>query len=257
MDEAAVYRLVDLNHQFYQTFAGEFAATRQRLQPGVTGLLGRLARQTSLLDVGCGSGELARWLALHGFEGEYTGLDFSEKLLAHARQRVQGEGSESGNKGRYSFLKADLARPGWDTPLGGLQWDAALSFAVLHHLPGEDLRLRMLRTIRNRLKPGGRFFFSVWQFRSSEKLTARIVPWGEIGLEAGQVDAGDALLDWRAGGRGLRYVHEFDELELERLAGASGFKVEETFYSDGKQGNLALYQVWQPADIDGSASTQR
>jgi hypothetical protein len=58
------------------------------------------------------------------------------------------------------------------------------------------------------------------------------------------VDAGDYLLDWRQGGSGLRYVHHFDEAELSALAATTGFRVLETFYSDGEGGRLGLYQVW-------------
>jgi tRNA (uracil-5-)-methyltransferase TRM9 len=57
-------------------------------------------------------------------------------------------------------------------------------------------------------------------------------------------------MDWRAeinGGTtagGLRYVHIFSESELSDLAATSGFDVSEKFYSDGKEGNLGLYQTW-------------
>ena len=53
------------------------------------------------------------------------------------------------------------------------------------------------------------------------------------------------LQDWRSGGRGLRYVHHFNENELSSLAGESGFRVLETFHSDGTPGNLGLYQIWE------------
>jgi len=59
------------------------------------------------------------------------------------------------------------------------------------------------------------------------------------------VDECDYLLDWRSGGTGLRYVHYFSEEELAKMAESSGFRVVETFYSDGKEGNLAIYQVWR------------
>ena len=59
------------------------------------------------------------------------------------------------------------------------------------------------------------------------------------------VDAHDYLLDWKRGGRGLRYVHHFDELELVELAKTSGFEIIETFYSDGENKRLSLYQIWR------------
>jgi hypothetical protein len=60
-----------------------------------------------------------------------------------------------------------------------------------------------------------------------------------------EVDEGDYLLDWRSGGAGLRYVHHFSEGELAALAESSGFEIVDTFYSDGKEGNLSIYQVWR------------
>ena len=95
------------------------------------------------------------------------------------------------------------------------------------------------------LTASGRFIHSNWQFLNSERLRKRIHPWEEIGLSDSQVDPGDYLLDWRRGGFGLRYVHHFREGELNRLAAESGFKVVETFYSDGETGNLGLYQDWR------------
>jgi len=40
-------------------------------------------------------------------------------------------------------------------------------------------------------------------------------------------------------------VHHFNEPELADLAESSGFDVLDTFYSDGKEGNLAIYQTWK------------
>jgi hypothetical protein len=81
---------------------------------------------------------------------------------------------------------------------------------------------------------------------NSERWRKRIQPWEDTGISPTDVDAGDTLLDWRAGGHGLRYVHLFSEEELARLAEGCGFTVKESFYSDGEGNKLSLYQVWQP-----------
>jgi len=78
-------------------------------------------------------------------------------------------------------------------------------------------------------------------------LKTRIQPWEKIGLIVDQVDSGDYLLDWRRGGYGLRYVHHFSEDELNTLAQESNFIITKSFYSDGQEGNLGLYQVWEKA----------
>ena len=146
-------------------------------------------------------------------------------------------------------MQADLSTTDWDAPLAGNRYDAILAFAVLHHLPGVELRLQILRKIRSLLPDGGRFIHSEWQFLNSPRLAARVQPWEAIGLSEDDVDPGDYLLDWRQGGTGLRYVHHFSEAELAELAASTGFEVVESFLSDGENHRLGLYQVWKPMSV--------
>lgn len=44
-------------------------------------------RRKTLLDIGCGNGELYKFLNFLGFRGRYVGYDINEKLLAQARNR--------------------------------------------------------------------------------------------------------------------------------------------------------------------------
>jgi tRNA (uracil-5-)-methyltransferase TRM9 len=229
-------RLLDLNRKFYQTFAVQFSATRLRLQQGVIRILEQIRPADDLLDLGCGNGELARELVRVGHAGCYTGLDSSPALLKQAA---------ADQPAYFCFVQADLSDPDWDAPLSGNLYDATFAFAVLHHLPGVELRVHILKKIRSLLKPGGRFIHSEWQFLNSPRITARVQPWETIGLSDNDVDPGDYLLDWRQGGTGLRYVHHFSEPELAELAGLSGFEVVDSFQSDGENGRLGLYQVWK------------
>ncbi len=242
MNPTTISRLLELNRQFYQTFALPFSATRQRLQPGVIKILEQISPEDDLLDLGCGNGELARELARSGHQGSYTGLDFSPTLLEQARV---------GQPDHFRFVLADLSSPAWDADLAGSRFDAILAFAVLHHLPGVEMWLKLLQTARRLLEPNGRFIHSEWQFLNSPRLAARVQNWEMVGLSDSDVDPGDYLLDWRQGGSGLRYVHHFSEAELIELASRAGFRVVESFLSDGETHNLGLYQVWkrtQPPD---------
>jgi (p)ppGpp synthase/HD superfamily hydrolase len=108
------------------------------------------------------------------------------------------------------------------------------------------LRLDILRVVNQLLRENGLFIHSNWQFLNSEKLRARIQPWTAVSISEADVDPGDYLLDWRSNGKGLRYIHHFDEKELEELASASHFNIIDTFYSDGQTGNLGIYQIWKP-----------
>ena len=238
MNSGTAERLIDINRDFYSRFGDAFSATRRRIQPGVRRVLGTLKGDESILDLGCGNGEFARELAKRGHRGPYLGLDFSLPLLRDAEPQPEGFSAR--------FMEADLTRLSANPPLMEHgKWNAVTAFAVLHHIPSEAIRLNLLRTVRDLLTVDGQFIHSNWQFLNSEKLKARIKPWGDVQLQTSDVDAGDYLLDWRSGGQGLRYVHHFTESELSSLAGQTGFEVTDTFYSDGENGDLGLYQVWK------------
>jgi SAM-dependent methyltransferase len=251
-----IHALLDLNRQFYQTFAESFSATRQRLQPGVQRILSELPPDARVLDLGCGNGELWRTLQQRDYVGGYVGIDFSPELLAIAAQQHNASGTEKIGETSPEFLIADLATLDWDDWLRtnlqenrawptDAQFDWVLAFAVLHHLPGVELRRQVLAKVRGLLPSGGRFTASVWQFQNSPRLRQRIQSWEIIGLNPSEVDPDDYLLDWRAGGSGLRYIHQFSSEELTELAGSAGFEVIEEFHSDGETGDLGMYQTWK------------
>ena len=235
MQPEIVEKLLKLNHEFYQTFAGHFSATRQRLQSGVVQVASTIPHTARLLDLGCGNGLLAAHLHKNGHTGPYTGLDTSSNLIEIARQQQIPN---------TQFFTADLSDPDWDKVLQEGGYDYLLCFAVMHHLPGRSLRLQFLAQVHRLLAGDGRFIFSNWQFLTSKRLRKRITPWDQIGLTEDQVDDNDYLIDWRRGGNGLRYVHYFTNQELNALAGASAFSVYGLFTSDGENGRLGLYHIW-------------
>ena len=231
-------RLLALNREFYQTFSADFAQTRERLQPGMARIAREVTGDVRLLDLGCGGGQLARHLLAEKAPSLYLGLDLSLHLLHRARGGILPEAVHA------HFACADLSSCA--LPLGSaVRFDWAFLFAVLHHLPGSELRLRVCQEAHRVLVPGGRLALSNWQFTRSERLLRRIAPWAEIGLGEHQVDPGDALLDWRRGGRGLRYVHQVEEAERRLLCHGAGFHEIEGFASDGEGGHLSDYAVWE------------
>ncbi|GAB4445895.1 MAG: hypothetical protein OHK0041_04000 [Anaerolineales bacterium] len=247
MDSAAAARLLELNREFYTRFGGSFSATRQRIQPGVRRVLEILKGDENILDLGCGNGWFARELAKRGHRGSYLGVDFSLPLLREAESYAGGFSARfmEVDLSRLSVSSEQLSVISEQLSVSSDQWSLVTAFAVLHHIPSRELRLGIVRAVHSLLPPGGMFIHSNWQFLNSEKLRARIQPWEAAAVSRSEVEAGDYLLDWRSGGKGLRYVHHFSEAELKELAEAGGFAVEETFYSDGETGDLGLYQVWR------------
>lgn len=246
MNSSTANCLVLLNRLFYNQFGAEFSATRARLQPGVMRILETLRGDESILDLGCGNGEFAHELARRYHHAPYLGLDFSLPLLRAAESQPDGFSA--------TFREADLTQlsvishQSSATEHGSLITDdfsLITAFAVLHHIPGEEMRLNLLRTIHDLLTEDGRFILSNWQFLNSEKLKARIQPWETVGFSSSDMDVDDYLLDWKRGGTGLRYAHHFSAEELSALAEKTGFRVTESFLSDGEGGRLGLYQTWR------------
>ena len=245
MDSAVAARLIELNRDFYTRFGDSFSATRHRIQPGVRRVLESLKGDESILDLGCGNGWFARELADRNHRGSYLGLDFSLPLLRDAVSYTEGFSA--------SFKEVDLTKLSPTSkqltviseqlPITDY-YSLITSFATLHHIPSREIRLDILRTVHQLLKPDGLFIHSNWQFLNSKKLKSRVQDWSKAGLSSDDVDPNDYLLDWRSGGEGLRYVHYYDENELQGLADEVGFKIKDVFYSDGETGNLGLYEVW-------------
>ncbi len=241
MEKDSRSRLLEINQKFYDRFAPSFSATRARVQPGVRRLMKNIDRAATVLDVGCGNATLARALAASNFSGRYLGVDMSEALLANAASEIT-----EATPGEYQFHQVDLSDPDWVAQIPGVPYDCLTCFAVLHHLPGKDLREQTTKNFARLVESEGWAAVSVWQWQKSPRLRKRVLPWSEVGLDPEELDPGDVLLDWRAGETlGLRYVHTFNEAELSALAHCAGFRVRESFFSDGKSGDLALYQVWQ------------
>lgn len=248
MESQISQKLIELNHQFYQTFSASFSSTRFSVQPGVKKIINEYIQTAkdgfpcSILDIGCGNGELARYLGKINFCGKYIGLDSSASLLSYCERIPRA------SMVQRDFLVRDITETDWVEDFPTSTFDLIVSFAVLHHIPGCDLRINILRSIRNLISANGLFIHSQWQFVNSPKLVKRIIPWNTIGLSPSQLEPGDSLLDWRAeaGRNGYRYVHLFTEKELARYAEETGFEIIDSYHSDGKEGNLALYQVWKP-----------
>ncbi|MBN1484898.1 MAG: class I SAM-dependent methyltransferase [Chloroflexia bacterium] len=238
MEPQIIERLLALNRNFYAAFAAAFSESRRAQDTALLPVLPYIPQGAAVLDVGCGNGRLALLLERERPGARYVGVDVVPELLEQARRR-----SASLQRVEASFLQADLARPGWIDVLPPLQFDCVALLAVLHHLPAFSLRARLLAELAAVLAPAGRLVLSTWQFLDHERMRRKIVPWSEAGLAEEQLEPGDYLLDWKRGGRGLRYCHLVDRDEVARLAAAGGWRVLETFRAGGREGDLSLFAV--------------
>ena len=105
---------------------------------------------TSILDLGCGTGNYALRLAERGYE--VCGVDVSEPMLEIARKKGQNAPTS------IHFFHSDIASIQFDR-----QFEAAIMmFAVLGYQHTNEQITRTLKNVRNHLKSEGLLIFDVW-----------------------------------------------------------------------------------------------
>ena len=133
LDTAAVDRLLVTSHCEMQRMSEEFQHGKrvgELLKPLMRALRdGGITRRIRIVDIGCGTGFVVRWLianAYLGDEAEVIGADFNEALIKEARRLSDRENLNC------TFIVANafrLAQPA----------DIFLSTGILHHFRGDGL----------------------------------------------------------------------------------------------------------------------
>ncbi|MGI6221421.1 MAG: class I SAM-dependent methyltransferase [Coriobacteriales bacterium] len=263
MDSSTARVLAELNRHFYESNWESFSSTRGSAWPGWAELVRLLpavgGRSLRVLDIACGNLRLERFLAEEFPETTIQALAIDscdELALAWA-------GAMPANADvRYERVDLiDLLTGEGDVlPLGAAdaRHDLVACFGFMHHVPGFELRARLLRLMADALGPGGLLAVSLWRFMDDANLaekarlsTQRAVETGAIGDL--QLDSGDYLLGWNGESDALRYCHHFDGAEIDALVGSlsdgpgNGVELVARYRADGRTGALNEYLVFRRA----------
>jgi SAM-dependent methyltransferase len=251
MNQATALALNAINRRFYAAHAAEWVEKRSTPWPGFVRLCERLpalaadSGKLRVLDVGAGHGRLAAELARGELPIEYCGLDFGTELLANARRRGLGP--------RFEFRTGDfVGDPNWQSQLGE-QYDFIALLGVLHHVPGHARRRQLLSEVAARLARPGLLALTFWRLPEDPRFASRVIPIDRYNaaapepIDPAQLEDGDVLLRWgHAPVPTARYCHFPSVSETDRLLGATGLRVIERFFADGRGEQLNEYVLLAP-----------
>lgn len=245
VDTNTIQTLNAINRNFYRVTAADFDQTRGQAWAGWQALPPHMGMPHRVLDVGCGNGRFGAFLAAHYlYPIHYHGMDNSTELLAFAAESLRD---------LPTLTVALETRDIVEHPPHAGEYDLIVLFGVIHHVPGADRRLALMRALAERLSADGVLVFAAWRFMELERLARRVVAWDQS--LAGHVEKGDYLLDWRRGANALRYCHYVDDDEHQALIAATGLHEVISYRADGENGQLNRYSVLKRATASQSAGS--
>ncbi|OGC81937.1 MAG: hypothetical protein A2V81_03620 [Candidatus Abawacabacteria bacterium RBG_16_42_10] len=191
----------------YNTIADHFSKTRSDLWPELQEFLPYISDKDHVIDIGCGNGRLLKLLTAKSCT--YLGIDQSEELLKEATRLWP----------TYAFELADMSIYHY----GRDRFHDAFFIASFHHLASHDEQLKVLKRIHAALKSEGHLFITVWNLwqRKYQKYIQK-KPYHH------------SYIPWQKGGEIYkRFYYAFQKKELVALCKEAGFKILESWYSDG------------------------
>lgn len=224
VDKRAFIR--DLLKHTYAGIAEHFQSTRRFPWEETVRFADSLSEKACVLDMGCGGGRNAVFLAKRGMT--VLGIDLSPELLALAGERACRENVAE----LCDFCEGDLT----ELPFEDNIFHGILCIASLHHLPTVDDRMKCLREMNRVLDHGGRGLISVWR-RDLDRFGDLLAVWEEHPL----FEKGDVMVPWRSGEKEYpRYYHLFSLSEFHSLLCESPLVIIEVYQSG--QNNYAVVE---------------
>lgn len=259
MDQATAKKLCALNTRFYAANAASFSKTRTAPWDGWRRCLdvcGFTSRTVSVLDIACGNLRFETFL-----EREHPTIDWRFFAVDNCEPLV--DSSDAAIAENVNFTCEDIIAnmleglPAFEpanTPAfaRSFPFDLVVSFGFMHHIPGFDLRVRLLKEALSYVKPGGHLAVSFWQFLNDEARREKVQrthaeALDRLVLRPDDLEPGDYLIGWKNLPGQYRYCHHFSDAEIDRIIAelAPHASVVASFLADGKTGDLNRYIVFR------------
>jgi len=148
--------ILEKTKENYNLIAEEFSATRKEIWEELEFLFKDLKEGEKVLDLGCGNG---RWYKVFKEKGvDYFGVDNSEKLIQIAKE----------NFPEAKFFVGDAL----NLPFPENFFDKIYSIALLHHIPSEEFRIKVLNEAKRVLKKRGILVLTCWKIHRLREIFA-------------------------------------------------------------------------------------
>jgi len=217
--------ILEKTKENYNLIAKEFSATRKEIWEELKFLFEDLKEGEKVLDLGCGNG---RWYRVFKEKRvDYFGIDNSEKLIEIAKE----------NFPEAKFFVGDAL----SLPFQDNFFDKVYSIALLHHIPSEDFRIKVLKETKRVLKPGGILILTCWKIHGLREILALLKYTFLKIIGKSKLDFKDFFVPW--GKQTLRYYHFFTQRELENLLRKVGFEILDSGMVKNKRGNRQNYYI--------------
>jgi 2-polyprenyl-3-methyl-5-hydroxy-6-metoxy-1,4-benzoquinol methylase len=224
MESDVVNKILELTKTGYQTIARDFSETRNFLWEDLLLFKDFIKDGAKILDLGCGNGRLAQ--LLEGKNVDYFGVDYNEEFIRIARAKYP----------QYKFEATDVQ----NLAIPVESYDIVSLIAVLNHLPGQELKKRVLANAASYLKPGGRLLmtnWNLWNWSGKKSIRAfwqdQLLMTGKAfaekyGINKDELGYRDVITLWKSGD-GSRiarlYYYAFTRAELDKLLQKVGLSI--------------------------------
>ena len=244
-------KLDAVNRRFYAQHSKGFDKTRKAPWPGWFKLIPTLHSYapTSVIDVGCGNGRFAQFLAdhLHGQPPlhQYIGLDREPNLLDIGRHHALPFAA--------SWCQWDWMK-NHDVPINAGA-NLIVAFGVMHHIFGYRERLSFLARLGAALQPNGLLIVSTWDFgrepRYQKKYLCKSSICQDLGIRPASLETHDYFLGFGNQQNIPRYCHWANDEEMSRvqLDLARHCPHLKAVPSPVDPDDLNRYWIWQTAKI--------
>lgn len=192
--------------RFYSEVAESFSETRQHEWEGWKKALPFFEEGMSVLDLGCGNRRFSKFLKQNAINVEVDNYDNFDWC--------KGTDTERSECVCPRIINVDIIESLLKNELKLKEYDVAVCFGVMHHIPTAELRLKLLKE----LTKSKIVIVSFWQFERDDRIFKKAQETTEaakLRLGIQNLEENDYFLGWQDRENVFRFCHNFTDEEIE------------------------------------------